>query len=116
MVIELDDALLCLTATSFKRLRAKLMVEVPNSDGIQGNAENTKEEGGVKTDSQIVKTGKDDSTMSSIPTKTESEEFGVTEAMFQKHPIFSSIAKETIMQADKVYGVSDIRPRRYNLW
>ena len=77
------------------------MVEVPNSDGIQGNAESAKEEGGVKPDSQVVKIDKDDSAMSSIPTKTESEESGVTEAMFQKHPIFSSIAKETIMQLIK---------------
>ncbi len=90
----------------------KTMVEVPNSDAIQGNAESAKEEGGVKPDSQVIKTGKDDSAMSSIPTKTESEEFGVTEALFQKHPIFSSIAKETIMQLIKsmesvTYGQGD---------
>ena len=96
LVIELDDAVV-FESNFVQEAACKTMVEVPNSGAMQRSAENTKK-GGVKTDYQIVKICEGDSTISSIPTKTKSGEFGVTEALFQKHPIFSSIAKETIMK------------------
>ena len=81
-----------------QKAASKIPVEVPKSSEDGEIAENTKEDQGDKIDTQVVTTDEDGRKASSIRTKTESEEFGVTEALFRGHPIFSSIAKEAIIQ------------------